>query len=558
MRIISRTILGLGLSLGISTSIWADPVATAITATVRPIGSVRTAIRGLSATPTEDYRIQRFGTVESTLKGFRITALPAGGTLYYASAADGPRTAVTSATAMPVALTLAQAANLSFEPGSTAGNFIFTYIAFETNNYNGANSPIYSDPVTYAIPLSATAYPQGGSFDFSSQTNGTSSNTTLWTTRTLTASGVTLTPSAYSASASNPVAEFRIGDNGLATPALFWFTDYSGTGNTSQITYTFSTPVRSLSLVFQDVDAGVDNNNNFIDQLRIDGYTETGTTPVALTAANFKTGNSSTYTGTAFANAYVGTIAAVPNTVTGTAPSAATSTDNVIVTFPATMIKRLTISYRNVAPSGAYSQQWVGLSSMGWAATATGTPLPVGLTRFAATARQADADLSWATATEQNNDAFEIERSTNGSSFERMGMVRGHGTTTSAQSYAYTDKDAAHFGTTLYYRLRQVDVDGTAAYSPVQTVQFEADGYAAVVPYPNPSVGSVGLDLGTLPTGAYSLTVLDATGRVVLSQEVPVGELRPALDLRKLRDGPYLLHLQGKGISQTMHISKQL
>ncbi|GAB3861420.1 hypothetical protein GCM10028822_40860 [Hymenobacter terrigena] len=512
----------------------------------------------MSATPTEDYRVRNFGTVQSTLKGFRITALPAGGTLYYASTTDGPLTAVTNATAMPVTLTLAQAANLSFEPGSTAGNFIFTYTAFETNNYNGPNSPLYSAPVTYVVPLSATAYPQGGSFDFGTQTNGTSTNTTLWSTKTLTASGVTLTPSAYSASASNPVAEFRIGGTGLASPALFWFTDYSGTGNTSQITYTFSTPVRSLSMVFQDVDAGVDNNNNFIDQLRIDGYTEASTTPVVLTAANFKTGNSSTYTGTAFSNAYVGTIAAVPNTVTGTAPSAATSTDNVIVTFPGTMIKKLTITYRNVAPSGAYSQQWVGLSSMGWAATATGTPLPVGLTRFAANARQADADLNWATATEQNNDAFEIERSTDGNAFERMGTVRGHGTTTSAQTYAYTDKGAARFGTTLYYRLRQVDVDGTAAYSPVQTVQFKADGYAAVRPYPNPSTGSVVFNFGALPTGPYSLTVLDATGRVILSQQVPTGELRPALDLRKLPDGPYLLHLQGQGINQTMHMTKQL
>lgn len=173
-------------------------------------------------------------------------------------------------------------------------------------------------------------------------------------------------------------------------------------------------------------------------------------------------------------------------------------------------------------------------------------PLPVELMTFEArTGRSFDAQLTWRTAQEQNNDRFEVERSFDGEAFARVAAVAGHGTTSSATSYAYTDAGvgAGHAGT-VYYRLRQVDHDGTAVRSPVRTVLFSSS--KGLILYPSPTTGPVTLDLSALPTGSYQVTVVDATGRQVLSTALPGGQQHPLL-LSDLAHGTYLLVVRGAG-----------
>ncbi|MFD2717542.1 discoidin domain-containing protein [Hymenobacter monticola] len=110
-------------------------------------------------------------------------------------------------------------------------------------------------------------------------------------------------------------------------------------------------------------------------------------------------------------------------------------------------------------------------------------PLPVELTAFQATAAGAAVDLTWRTATEKNNVGFEVERSANGEAFAKLARLDGAGTSQTPRSYRY--RDAAPLGGVSYYRLRQVDADGTAHYSPVQTVTRTAP--AAIAAYPNPT-----------------------------------------------------------------------
>jgi hypothetical protein len=101
----------------------------------------------------------------------------------------------------------------------------------------------------------------------------------------------------------------------------------------------------------------------------------------------------------------------------------------------------------------------------------TSAPLPVTLVAFTAVAQGADALLRWATASELRNGHFEVEASADGRAFHRISTVAGAGTSPLAHSYQLLDPAILHYGTDLvYYRLRQVDVDGTAAYSPVRTV----------------------------------------------------------------------------------------
>ncbi|WP_165903844.1 T9SS type A sorting domain-containing protein [Hymenobacter gummosus] len=175
----------------------------------------------------------------------------------------------------------------------------------------------------------------------------------------------------------------------------------------------------------------------------------------------------------------------------------------------------------------------------------SGAPLPVELTRFEARAQGPDAALSWTTAQEKNNDRFEVERSADGRRFERVGSVSGRGTATTAAEYRYHDAAAARAGQQLYYRLRQVDLDGTASYSEVRVVRFADKLTPAIALYPNPAAGAdATLDLRALAAGRYSVRVLDVTGRVVQQLQAAGAQLQP-LSLQALRPGTYVVQVSG-------------
>jgi hypothetical protein len=112
----------------------------------------------------------------------------------------------------------------------------------------------------------------------------------------------------------------------------------------------------------------------------------------------------------------------------------------------------------------------------------------------------------------------------------------------------------------VYYRLRQVDTDGTASYSPVQVVRFEQVQTPSLSVYPNPVGSSTQLDLGQLPAGQYQVRVLDATGRVIVSQQLAAG-LVHGLDLGGLASGTYFVTVSsaeaGTAINLMQRVLKQ-
>ena len=140
-------------------------------------------------------------------------------------------------------------------------------------------------------------------------------------------------------------------------------------------------------------------------------------------------------------------------------------------------------------------------------------PLPVELLAFAARAVGPHAvQLTWATASEARSARFEVERSTDGTAFERIGTVATAGSSMH-RDYALLDSTLPVGMALLYYRLRQVDQDGTAAYSPVRSVVLGgqlANGLA-LVPNPARRTTLIGAQAGA------SVTVYDALGRLVLT-----------------------------------------
>ena len=151
--------------------------------------------------------------------------------------------------------------------------------------------------------------------------------------------------------------------------------------------------------------------------------------------------------------------------------------------------------------------------------TLAGTPLPVELAAFSADARGPAAHLAWTTASERNNAGFEVEASGDGHAFRRLGWIAGHGSSSEAHSYQFDDATLGTApGPLVYYRLRQLDADGTATFSPVRPVAVPADRPTQLQLWPNPAHGTVAV--GGVPPGQL-VQLLDLTGRVLLSAVPP-------------------------------------
>lgn len=114
-----------------------------------------------------------------------------------------------------------------------------------------------------------------------------------------------------------------------------------------------------------------------------------------------------------------------------------------------------------------------GITSSTFDIEAAGTALPVELTSITATTRGKNVLIEWKTASELNNDRFEIERSIDGKSYETIGAVKGEGSSTKEVDYSFNDKRPV-FGVN-YYRLKQVDIDGKYDYSDVVLAEVKSD-----------------------------------------------------------------------------------
>ncbi|RSK46526.1 right-handed parallel beta-helix repeat-containing protein [Hymenobacter perfusus] len=224
---------------------------------------------------------------------------------------------------------------------------------------------------------------------------------------------------------------------------------------------------------------------------------------------------------------------------------------------PAQLAALTTVGARVTATSTVANS---GTSEFSGVAPVSNGPLPVTLTSFTAQAAGQDTKLAWATAQEVNNDRFVVERSFDGQTFTAISEVKGQGTKTTATAYSAVDAQAATKaqGRVVYYRLRQVDTDGTEAFSSVQTVSFPAAARTAVEVYPNPATSSVDarLDLSGAAQGTYQVTITDMTGRTVrtLSRQGGTNDL---LEVTSLPTGSYLVQVQGNSQVFTKRLIKE-
>lgn len=169
-------------------------------------------------------------------------------------------------------------------------------------------------------------------------------------------------------------------------------------------------------------------------------------------------------------------------------------------------------------------------------------PLPVELINFNGAATAQGISLNWSTATEKNNDRFEVQRSQDGRSFETVGTVKGNGNSSNVLKYNFLDKNAANG--LNYYRLRQVDFDGKFEFSKVIAVNGKGGKDAGITVYPNPSTDGV-FNVRTAEPTTATLQILDMSGRVLHTRQI-TNATEINVDGRSLgmRPGLYLVNLK--------------
>lgn len=171
---------------------------------------------------------------------------------------------------------------------------------------------------------------------------------------------------------------------------------------------------------------------------------------------------------------------------------------------------------------------------------------------FVSPTKEGHCRLSWQTASEVNNDYFDVERSNDGIHFIPTGRVDGSGNRSEATNYDFLD-ETVEPGNTYFYRIKQVDFDGTTDYSVILSVEIKGLSLRLNIS-PNPVVGNVKIELNEALETDLQLDIYNANGQSVKTFQVNKGEFFYHQDLSDLPDGMYLIKSKGADIIQQKFI----
>ena len=199
---------------------------------------------------------------------------------------------------------------------------------------------------------------------------------------------------------------------------------------------------------------------------------------------------------------------------------------------------------------------YANLSNMGtFSISAAGVPLPITLLNFKGERQGNNNVLIWSTASEQNNQGFEIQYSSDGTNFDRFSFVNSkanNGNSASILNYEYTDTRL--LSGNAYYRLKQIDKDGKSSYSNI--ILLKGDKINAITLtniYPNPAKNKLNVSLASPANDKIILEIRDLTGKLVMRQasKIMSGNNNLSLEVASLPAGSYFIKVIDNNGSQT-------
>ncbi|WP_165864819.1 T9SS type A sorting domain-containing protein [Rufibacter latericius] len=191
--------------------------------------------------------------------------------------------------------------------------------------------------------------------------------------------------------------------------------------------------------------------------------------------------------------------------------------------------------------TGGYAKRNFVMSFGQFALATMETVLPVTWLYVKAERKNQQVHLQWATASEVNNDRYEVEFSLDGKNFTSAGKVAGAGNSTIEQKYEFQHSSSAT--ATSYYRIKQIDFDGGFEYSKVVAVQSGRAALAQVTLYPNPSQDYLYLGNLTLDASA-TVEILDVQGKTINRAKPTLDGGTPVISVQQLQAGNYILRIK--------------
>lgn len=178
------------------------------------------------------------------------------------------------------------------------------------------------------------------------------------------------------------------------------------------------------------------------------------------------------------------------------------------------------------------------------------SPTPIELVNFQVKPQQGTVAIEWTTLSELNNELFQIERSRDGIYFEVIHEQKGAGTSNQVHVYTTTDRNPlAGFN---YYRLVQIDYNGSSSKSGIRVAEISS---LRVEIFPNPAIDEVHLSISKMGKGTVQYELGDFMGRVINTGEMEVDEHKTTLSLREtmgLGPGLYFVRVFDGGKPQVV------
>lgn len=181
-------------------------------------------------------------------------------------------------------------------------------------------------------------------------------------------------------------------------------------------------------------------------------------------------------------------------------------------------------------------------------------PLPIALSFFSAEPMDSKSvDLSWSTRSEENNEYFSIEHSINGREFVEIDQIEGAINSSVERFYTYIHKDAAEG--TNYYRLKQVNIDGTFSYSPIEAVRLAIKMDVDI--FPTLAENQVTLAVSVELDSDVQIEVYNILGRLVSTDILERGATQTILNVANLQKGQYLVRISNGADVHTSRFIKK-
>ena len=184
-------------------------------------------------------------------------------------------------------------------------------------------------------------------------------------------------------------------------------------------------------------------------------------------------------------------------------------------------------------------------------------PLPVQLTSFTGRYAAGKSILDWQTSQEINSNGFDLLRSLDGENFVKVANIKGAGFSNTKRSYNYQDNISDINGNVVYYRLKQIDIDGKSTFSAIVKITFGARSTLNI--FPNPYLNNFTVSFGTNKTSSANLRIQNATGLLVYSKAINVVKGNNSFminSLPPLGSGVYYVFINNEELNLNKRIQK--